>query len=241
MDEPVVDAEQADSEPQRRGGPWNLILLVVVATILGILLVPGEEPAPVPVPVPVPISLAPEPAAGPPAADQAVTAEPQHVPAQADTLVPDPVSAPTADAEVEVEVDEPVAPVDASPGTSARELIARMRATGQGSLDDLYLAARKAQAAGGLSDAYLLYFFAAREGHAPSALVLAEQSDPAHFVPGHSLFDTPDLAQAHKWYRAAADSGDTEGRKKLEALRARIERMAADGNPEAQRIALQWQ
>ena len=47
-----------------------------------------------------------------------------------------------------------------------------------------------------LADAHLLYFFAAREGHAPSALRLGSGFDPLYFVATESLMDGPDPVQA---------------------------------------------
>ena len=44
MEEPLVETEVADSEPQRRSGPWKLIAIVVVLTLIGIWLVPGDGP-----------------------------------------------------------------------------------------------------------------------------------------------------------------------------------------------------
>ena len=43
MDEPVVDTELADSEPRRRSGPWKLIVVVAVLTLIGVWLVPGTS------------------------------------------------------------------------------------------------------------------------------------------------------------------------------------------------------
>ena len=69
-----------------------------------------------------------------------------------------------------------------------------------------------------MADAYLLYFFAAREGHAASALALGTQADPAQYNPQDSVFDAPDIIQAHKWYQAAAQNGNAQGRERLADL-----------------------
>ena len=105
----------------------------------------------------------------------------------------------------------------------------------------MFDAAREAQANGELADAYLLYFFAAREGHAGAALALGTQADPASRDPGNSVFEAADLTQAHKWYQLAAEGGDAEARNRLADLRRRVEKMAAEGDPQAQRVALLWQ
>lgn len=137
--------------------------------------------------------------------------------------------------------EKPETVVDDRPGARARALIAEMRAGGELDLDDLFAAAENAQRDDQLADAYLLYFFAAREGHADAALTLGRQADPENHVAGESVFDSPDLTQAHKWYQVAARNGSIAARDELSALRARVERLAADGDPEAQRIALLWQ
>ena len=43
MDEPLVDTELADSEPQRRSGPWKMIIAVAVLTLIGVWLVPDNR------------------------------------------------------------------------------------------------------------------------------------------------------------------------------------------------------
>ena len=44
MDEPLVETELADSEPPRRRGPWKLIVIVAVLTLIGVWLVPSDRP-----------------------------------------------------------------------------------------------------------------------------------------------------------------------------------------------------
>ena len=131
--------------------------------------------------------------------------------------------------------------VDTRPGAKARALIAEMRASGTLDLERIFAAATQAQQAGELPDAYLLYFFAAREGHAEAALTLGQQADPANHSDGTSVFATPDIVQAHKWYTAAAEAGSAAGRDGLAALRTRVEGMAEGGDPEAERLTLLWQ
>ena len=62
------------------------------------------------------------------------------------------------------EPEPAAAAVDDRPGAMARALIAEMRARGELDLQQIVDAASRAQQDGRLSDAYLLYFFAAREG-----------------------------------------------------------------------------
>ena len=49
------------------------------------------------------------------------------------------------------------------------------------------------------------------------------------------------MSQAHKWYQLAAENGDNEARERLADLRSRVEKLAADGDAQAQRISLLWQ
>jgi hypothetical protein len=221
MDEPLVRTEIADSDPQRRPGPWKLIAIVVVLTLIGVWLVPDEAPE-----------------------DQVDTqplAKVDIPPAEMTDSAPSLLGDGPADDPAPVETEPLVEAVDDRPGAEARALVAEMRADGDIQLDEVFAAARRAQADGEMADAYLLYFFAAREGHAASALALGTQADPAQHNPQDSVFDAPDIIQAHKWYQAAAQNGDAQGRERLADLRQRVEQLAADGDPQAQRISLIWQ
>ena len=215
MDEPVVETEVADSEPQRRSGPWKLIIIVAVLTLIGVWLVPGDKSE----------------------EDPAVTERPQGAPS---LLADGPADGSNA-VESAAPVPEGEGVVDDRPGARARALIARMRADGNIDLDQVVASAQRSQIAGELADAYLLYFFAAREGSTAAALELGKQADPASRDPLSSVFEGPDLNQAHKWYKIAAENGDAEARDRLADLHARVEKMAASGDPQAQRISLLWQ
>lgn len=213
MDEPQVESELAESESQRQGGPWKLIVLVIVATAVGVWLVPGESPE--------------------------TTTEPAQT-ALAPSLLEDLPPTAAGGEPVLPETLEP-AIIDDTPGARARARIAELRDAGQPGLDDAYRAAVEAQTDGRPIDAYLLYFYAAREGHADAALALALQADPIKRDPANSVFDDPDPIQAHKWYELAARNGSVDARQDLGELRSHVEQMAASGDPQAQRIALLWQ
>jgi len=222
MDEPLVETELADSEPPRRRGPWKLIVIVAVLTLIGVWLVPSDRPE-------RPATVVEKPLDMPPSL-------------LGESPVPGaPEGAAPAEGATEAEAQPPAAPVDDRPGARARALIAEMRATGDIRPDEVFVAAEQAQGAGQLADAYLLYFFAAREGHAGAALALGSQADPATRDPANSVFEAADLNQAHKWYQLAAQNGDSEGKERLADLRRRVEQMAAGGDPQAQRISLLWQ
>jgi TPR repeat protein len=127
------------------------------------------------------------------------------------------------------------------PGETARRLIAESRASTGPGLDRIVETARDMQGDGALTDAYLLLFYAAREGHTGAALALAEQADPAHRDPGNSVYESADLAQAHKWYEMAAERGNSTARQRLAALERRVEALARSGDEQAQRLTLMWQ
>ncbi len=178
--------------------------------------------------------LYPRPA-GPP--DEAV---PEVAPAPGVVPAPDPEPAPTAAPALEAQ-PEPRAPARPDRAESAREIIARLRgASDEPDYEQAFTRGRELHAAGRLADAQLLYFFAARGGHADAALALAESYDPVRFAPQTSLMDEPDPFQAYKWYRQAAASGDADAGERLDALHAWAKQAAANGDPQAQRLLLAW-
>ncbi len=101
--------------------------------------------------------------------------------------------------------------------------------------------ARQLRAEGKLADAQLLYFFAARGGHAPAAFELAELYDPLHFDPATSLMEQPDPFQAFKWYQQAQQSGESRATMRLEELHDWAHQAAEEGNLDAEQLLLQWQ
>jgi len=125
-------------------------------------------------------------------------------------------------------------------GSRAREIIAELRQGPSPRLSRAYAQAEAFRDSGHPADAYLLYFYAARQGHAPSALALGAMADPRFFRAETSLLDAPDIAQAYKWYKVAADGGDARARQRLAGLRLQVEAAAATGDGQAQRLLLEW-
>lgn len=107
-------------------------------------------------------------------------------------------------------------------------------------MDTLFDKAEEFRQSGKLTDAYLLYFQAARQGHAGASMVLAKQADPAFYSADSSLLDKPYISQARKWYLAAADAGDSSATDLLANLHRYVQEKAAAGDPEANRLLLQW-
>ncbi|MCU7919202.1 MAG: deoxyribonuclease [Candidatus Thiodiazotropha sp. (ex Epidulcina cf. delphinae)] len=142
------------------------------------------------------------------------------------------------------ESDTTNAPVSRAPadGETARSIISRIRA-GKTTLTPKQILdqADTFRQEGQLTDAYLLLFYAARNGDGQAAFSLAGLHDPKHFVNGSSLLEKPDPYQAHKWYTAAAERGVTKAQKRLKILRNTTEELAKTGDLTAQRLLLNWQ
>ena len=151
---------------------------------------------------------------------------------------------PQAKAPSNPSIAAPVAPAGVHtdrPGEEARALIAAMRApNAEEDLDTVFRKAGESLKRGRIADAHLLYFFAARRGHAPAALVLAGIYDPMRFDKDRSLLGRPDPLQALKWYRVAAAQGDGEAEARLKSLEAWVDARARDGDAEAERLRLSW-
>ena len=127
-------------------------------------------------------------------------------------------------------------------GDTAREIVARLQAnTGGPDYAEARARAQEFQADGRLADAQLLYFFAARGGHAPAAFDLATFYDPNHYAAASSIVAEPDPFQAYRWYAAARDAGDDRASERLDALRAWAESASQSGNDDAERLLLQWE
>ena len=107
-------------------------------------------------------------------------------------------------------------------------------------IDTAFERAQAFQQAGQLADAQLLYFYAAREGHAGSAFALAELNDPNHHSPETSLLAEPDAFQAYRWYSQARERGYPGAAERLDALRAWAVTASEAGDFEAEQLLLQW-
>ena len=123
---------------------------------------------------------------------------------------------------------------------NARDIIKALRESDEVDYESAYDQAGELLKNGEVADAQLLYFFAARGGHGPSAFILANLYDPVNFDPSTSLMDEPDPFQAYKWYTSALEDGEEQAAAKLTALKAWAETAAAEGNQEAAQLLLQW-
>jgi len=128
------------------------------------------------------------------------------------------------------------------PGMRAREYIEQIRTRGRPyPLDEAYRKAGDYLREGSLADAHLLYFFAAREDHLPSIMVMGEMSDPILFSAENALLDHADAVQAYKWYRKAASLGQPSAEERISDLQQWASAEAANGNPQARQFLLNFQ
>jgi len=129
----------------------------------------------------------------------------------------------------------------AAPGDHARAEIAGLLQRGRDAIDqdEVYRKAEQFRADGAMADAYILYFFAARKGHGPSALRLGMMADPAFHDAYRDVLAEPDLFQSLKWYRLAQAAGVDEAGEPLDRLVGLIRQRAADGDAEARRLLLE--
>ncbi len=129
-----------------------------------------------------------------------------------------------------------------APGQEARDYIRQLREQGPPwPFDGLMQKASAWLSDGRLADAWLLYFFAAREGHVEAMMTLAEMSDPNQFAADSNLLDRPEPVQAYKWYNRALAAGFEPARERLTALRDWAEQAAAAGDRDAQILMLNFQ
>ncbi len=125
------------------------------------------------------------------------------------------------------------------PGMRARQYIAQLRDAGKPyPLAEVHQKAEKHMADGSLADAHLLYFFAAREDHLPSILVLGEMSDPTLFRAEDSLLDHADVIQAYKCYEKAAALGDMVAAERIGGLQQWASDASQAENPHARQLLL---
>lgn len=126
-------------------------------------------------------------------------------------------------------------------GDKARVFIARLRAdSAEPDAGVVFAEAERLQNAGNLDDAYLLYRFAARQGHAQAALIVGTLADPAYHTATSSYLPEPKPGQAYKWYSVAAAAGNEEAERRLQELRNQVQQAATAGDEQAQRLMLQW-
>ncbi len=175
--------------------------------------------------------------------------------AQSEAAPPPPETAATPSVTAEASADTPPpadspapaegvqgAVVPSVDGEAARQVIAARRdGSDTRSLAELDRLAAEYQRQGRLTDAYLIWFYAAREGDGEAAFALGSLYDPNHFTSGNPLLTRADATQAYKWYRQATQQSLPQAAQRLRALRDTLQAQADAGDPAAGRQLLNWQ
>ena len=132
-------------------------------------------------------------------------------------------------------------PKQERPGAEARRIISQIRSGArEADMRQVFAEANGFQENGKGTDAHLLYFDAAQNGHPGAMFALATAYDPQHFQPGNSAMDDPTPDQAHKWYRQAAGAGNPEAVRRLEDLKRWVTASAEKGDRDAQQLLERW-
>ncbi|MCF6235537.1 MAG: hypothetical protein L3J70_04060 [Gammaproteobacteria bacterium] len=126
------------------------------------------------------------------------------------------------------------------PGDQARSIIGQFRDQNGEDPAELYNNALQFTKSGEAMDAYLLYYFAAREGHINASIALAKMYDPIRFLKERSHIEKADAALAFNWYKKAAGRGSRVAADHLESLRHWVETSLPDSTLEKQRLLLLW-
>ena len=128
------------------------------------------------------------------------------------------------------------------PGMRAREFIRQIRDDGEPyPLQMVHEKATRHMQDGSLADAHLLYFFAARENHLLSIMLMGKMSDPTLFQAENSLLDHADVIQAYKWYQIAAAMGHKAASDRINRLHQWALRESGKGNAHARQLLLNFE
>lgn len=127
------------------------------------------------------------------------------------------------------------------PGAMARRYLERLKGHDRvASLEKIFQRANALKTRGETADAYLLYFYSAKQGHANAAFTLAQLADPRTFKNELTVLDSPSYTQARKWYQAALQAGHPNADTSLATLRAKVLEQAAFGDEDARRLVYQF-
>ena len=127
-------------------------------------------------------------------------------------------------------------PASKSDRIDARTLITELRTASNPDYNKAYNAGETLRKKGQLDQAYILYFYAAREGHANAAYRLGQFADN---IISKTTY-RPNATQAIKWYHNAKKAGVNEAADTLDALKRYYEDKARSGDSDARRLLLLW-
>lgn len=127
------------------------------------------------------------------------------------------------------------------PRSIARTYIANLqKGSTSDSLDRIYNYAGELSKQNKSGDVYLLYFYAAKKGHANAAFRLAQMADPRLFERDSSVLEKPSAIVAKKWYSRALEEGHPKAELHLTKLHNYLREQADGGDSEAQRLLLSF-
>lgn len=231
-----MENEDQNAGAARRPGPvtWGLMALVALITIIAVMVVPEDDKD-------APTSLPELPSA--PGAEE--LSQQPFSPGVSGTLESSSGAQQSSATGTSRSLDLPLPPGGVATvtggGDGARSFLYGLRASGaQPDPEVVFVEAERLQGKGELEDAYLLYRYAARHGQTQAAMKLGTAADPAYHSAATSYLPEPEPGQAYKWYSMAAAAGDVEAGQRLEDLHGRLERDAAAGDEQAQRLLLKW-
>ncbi len=191
---------------------WLIISLVIAVTVIAVMMVPEADRKAEDIPPPV--GLAETPPAPVSEMDESIPAT-EAVGVDADTSA------------IQHE------------GDAARTYLAQ--ATGEGlAASAVYAKAQEFRSRRQFGDAWLLYFKAAKDGHAEAAMALAEQADPRYFKADETVLSQPDVVQAHKWYLQAQRNGSEQAGQRLQQLLADLEKSVQADDEQAAVLLETW-
>ncbi len=231
-----MENEDQKAGAARRPGPgaWGLMALVALITVIAVMVVPVDDKD-------APTSLPELPFAP----DTEAPSQQPFGPGVTGTLESSSGAQQSSATGTSRSLDLPLPPGGVATvtagGEGARTFLYGLRAGGaQPDPEVVFAEAERLQGKGELEDAYLLYRYAARHGQMQAAMKLGTAADPAYHSAATSYLPEPAPGQAHKWYSMAAAAGDVEAGQRLEELHGRLERDAAAGDEQAQRLLLKW-
>ncbi len=131
---------------------------------------------------------------------------------------------------------QPTQPEVLAPGETPTPFHVAESTQPQLDLDGLIVRGDQLLALDDVTSARLFYRLAATKGSARGATAMGSTYDPVYLERTGIIGARPNPAEAIKWYRQAIDMGHRGAEVQLRELTNRLERAAASGNAEAQRI-----
>ena len=130
-------------------------------------------------------------------------------------------------------------PANLLEGDRARLLINTVWKDASPSTEDIYREAEALRLKQQNTDAWLLYFYAARQGYGAAAAALAAMSDPFTYTQFGTPLPNADEFQALKWYSMAKRQGFNDSDADFQRLKTHITNKARTGDTRSTQLLLQ--